>query len=176
MKFLGKRLGVVWKYLLWKRHLFHTSWNFQSGRRRWLTAVLPQHRTCRSAYGVSVVQRCAYALYYLSLTLSVLILYSQFPTYHQISNLFRATAIFKYRVNSICLFPTVKPFPPPTFIGFFGTTAWADFCMFNPYLAIWFTKEWIFYHSAKRTIQTSPVKVRNLSLHLSVTFTQYTFG
>lgn len=43
--------------------------------------------------------------------------------YPQISNLFRATATFKYQVNSICLIPKFKPFPPPTFITVFCTTA-----------------------------------------------------
>ena len=70
-------------------------------------------------------------LRYQFLTLSVLILYSRFPTYPQISNLFRATAIFKYQINSVCLITTVKSFPPSTFIDFFGTMTWTDFCMFS---------------------------------------------
>lgn len=91
--------------------------------RRGLAPVLSHYRSCGSASGGSVDQRCAYALHYLFLTLSVLIFYSQFPTSPQISNLFRATAILKYQLNSVCLIPTVKPFPPSTFINFFGTTA-----------------------------------------------------
>ena len=47
------------------------------------------------------------------------------------SNLFRATAIIGYRIISVCLIPTVKPFPPSIFIDFSGTTAWADFCTFS---------------------------------------------
>ncbi len=54
-----------------------------------------------------------------------------FPTYPQISNLFRATAIFRYRAVSIFLIVTVKSFPPSIFIGFLGTTTWTDFCMFS---------------------------------------------
>ena len=90
--------------------------------------VLSHHRSCGSTSGGSVVQGCACALHYLFLTLSVLILYSRFPTYPQISNLIRATAIFKYQIDSVCPFPTVKSFPPSTFIDFFGTTTWTDFC------------------------------------------------
>ena len=148
----------------------------ESSRWGWLTPVLSHHRSCGSASGGSVVQRCAYALHYLFLTLSVLIIYSQFPTYPQISNLFRATAIFKYQINSVCLIPTVKSFPPLTFISFLGTTTWTDFCMFSHILQYGLLRSKSVHYPAKRTIQTSPVKVRNLSLHLSATFTQYTFG
>ena len=137
---------------------------------------LSHHRSCGSASGGSVVLRCAYALHYLFLSLSVLILYSRFPTYPQISNLFRATAIFKYQINSVCLIPTVKSFPPSTFIDFFGTTTRTDFCMFSHILRYGLLRSKSVHYSAKHTIQTSPVKVRNLSLHLSATFTQYTFG
>ena len=148
----------------------------QSSRRGWLTPVLSHHRSCGSASGGSVVQGCACALHYLFLTLSVLILYSRFPTCPQISNLIWATAIFKYQIDSVCPFPTVKSFPPSTFIDFLGTTTWTDFCMFSYILQHGLLKSKFIHYSAKRTIQTSPVKVRNLSLHLSVTFTQYTFG
>ena len=143
----------------------------QSGRRGWLTPVLPHHRAYRSVHGGSVVQRCAYALRCSFLTLSVLILYSRFPTYPQISNLSRATAIFKYQMNIVCLIPTVKPFPPPIFIGFYGTMAWADFCTFSHTFRCGLLWDEITHRPAKHTVQTSPVKVRNLSLHLSATFT-----
>ena len=155
---------------------FRFGLHLKSSRRGWLTPVLSHHRSCGSASGGSVVSRCAYALHHLFLTLSVLILYYQFPAYPQISNLFRATAIFKYQIDSICLVATVKSFPLLVFTSFFGTMTWADFCMFNPSLATRVTEKWIFYHYTKRTIQTSPVKVRNLFLHLSATFTQYIFG
>ena len=148
----------------------------QSSRRGWLTPVLSHHRSCGSASGGSVVQRCAYALHYLFLTLSVLVLYSWFPTYPQTSNLFRATAIFKYQISSVCLITTVKSFPPSIFIDFLGTTTWTDFCMFSHTLQYGLLRSKSSHCSAKHTIQTSPVKVRNLSLHLSATFTQYTFG
>lgn len=65
-----------------------------------------------SASGSSVVQKYAYSLHYLFLILSVLTLYSQFPTYPQISNLIRSFAIFKYQINSVCLIPIIKSFPP----------------------------------------------------------------
>lgn len=151
-------------------------YKLKSSRRGWLTPVLSHHRSCGSASGGSVVRGCACALHYLFLTLSVLILYSRFPTYPQISNLIRATAIFKYQIDSVCPFPTVKSFPPSTFIDFFGTTTWTDFCMFSHILQHGLLRSKFIHYSAKRTIQTSPVKVRNLSLHLSATFTQYTFG
>lgn len=93
--------------------------------------LLSHYHSCGSASGGSVVQRCACALHYLFLALSVLILYSRFPTYPQISNLLRATAIFKYQINSVCLFTTVKSFPLSIFIDFFGTTTRTDFCMFS---------------------------------------------
>ena len=48
----------------------------KSSRRGWLTPVLSQHRAYRSVHGVSVVQRCAYALHLIFLTLSVLALFS----------------------------------------------------------------------------------------------------
>ena len=65
-----------------------------------------------SASGSSVVQKYAYSLLYLFLILSVLTLYSQFPTYLQISNLIQSIAIFKYQINSVCLIPIIKSFPP----------------------------------------------------------------
>ena len=148
----------------------------ESSRRGWLTPVLSHHRSCGSASGGSVVQRCAYALHCLFLTLGVLILYYRFPTYPQISNLFRATAIFKFQINSVCLIPTAKPFPLPIFIGFFGPMAWTDFCTFSHTFQCGLLWGKVIHCPAKHTVQTSPVKVRNLSLHLSATFTQYIFG
>ena len=92
---------------------------------------MAHHRSYGSASGGWVVQRYAYALHYLSLTLSILILCSWFPTYPKISNRFPATTIFKCRINSIWLILTVKSFPPSIFIDFFSTTTWTDFCMFS---------------------------------------------
>lgn len=110
---------------------FHIQKKLKSSRKGWLAPVLSHYHSCGSASGGSVVQRCACALHYLFLALSVLILYSRFPTYPQISNLLRATAIFKYQINSVCLFTTVKSFPLSIFIDFFGTTTRTDFCMFS---------------------------------------------
>lgn len=55
----------------------------------------------------------------------------RFPTYPQTSNRFRATAIFKVQINSFCLIPTIKSFPPSTFVDFSGTTTRTDFYIFS---------------------------------------------
>ena len=50
----------------------------ESGRRRWLTAVLPQHRAYGSVHGISI--NCCLRLF-LWWLLNILNLYSRFPTY-----------------------------------------------------------------------------------------------
>ena len=67
--------------------------------------------------------------------------------------------VLLYRlVSNLCLLITAKPFPPHTFVCFFGTMAQTDFCEFSHTLRYGLLLWRVHASCRERTSQTSPGK------------------
>ena len=124
----------------------------QSGRRGWLTPVLPHHRSCGPASGGSAAgtrQHVWSDTGTLSDSAIPLVTHLSSDGHPLIEQLLST------RPNSYhaVLPATAGPFPPSAFTDFLGTMAQTDFCGFNHALQHGL-------HLAMRIPQTSPDKVQ----------------